>query len=204
MRGAATREAVREAILDATDRRLARFGLLGKGVLHAVIGLLALEIAINGGSSSEASASGAIGVARWRGVPVRLRSGKALGRPRTEAVITLKPVAHLPEGFEGAETPDTVTVGFKPPRLAIHLDVNGPGDPFELESSVVSTDLDPGDLTAYGEVLAGVLEGDPLLSVRGDVAEDCWRIVEPVLAAWRAGTVPMDTYPAGSDGPPDW
>jgi glucose-6-phosphate 1-dehydrogenase len=142
--------------------------------------------------------------ARWRGVPVRLRSGKALGRPRKEAVITLKPVAHLPEGFEGAETPDTITVGFKPPRLAIHLDVNGPGDPFELETSVVSTELDPGDLTAYGEVLAGVLEGDPLLSVRGDVAEDCWRIVEPVLAAWRAGKVPMDTYPAGSGGPPDW
>lgn len=142
--------------------------------------------------------------ARWAGVPVTLRSGKALGQPRKEAVVTLKPVAHLPEGFAGAETPDTITIGFKPPRLGIHLDVSGPGDPFELESSTVAADLDPGDLTAYGEVLAGVLEGDPLLSVRGDVAEDCWRIVEPVVAAWRADKVPLDTYPAGSQGPAGW
>jgi hypothetical protein len=39
--------------------RLARFGLVGKGVLHAVIGLLALELALNGASSSEASPAGA-------------------------------------------------------------------------------------------------------------------------------------------------
>ena len=142
--------------------------------------------------------------ARWAGVPVTLRSGKALGRPRKEAVVTLKPVAHLPHGFTGTATPDTVTIGFKPPRLAIHLDVNGPGDPFELEASEVGADLGPGDMTAYGEVLAGVLEGDPMLSVRGDVAEECWRIVAPVLSAWRDEQVPMDTYPAGSDGPRGW
>ncbi|HEU5083136.1 MAG TPA: DUF1206 domain-containing protein [Acidimicrobiales bacterium] len=39
---------------------LARFGLVGKGILHAVIGLLALEIALNRSSSSEASTSGAL------------------------------------------------------------------------------------------------------------------------------------------------
>jgi len=42
--------------------RLARFGLVGKGVLHAVIGLLAMEIALNGASSQEASPAGA---AEW-------------------------------------------------------------------------------------------------------------------------------------------
>jgi hypothetical protein len=54
--------------------RLARFGLLGKGVVHVVIGLLALQIARTGSSSSEASASGTLryvadlpfgGVALW-------------------------------------------------------------------------------------------------------------------------------------------
>lgn len=39
--------------------RLARFGLVGKGILHLVIGLLAVEIAL-GGSSEEASATGAV------------------------------------------------------------------------------------------------------------------------------------------------
>ena len=141
---------------------------------------------------------------RWAGVPVVLRSGKALGRPRKEAVITMKPVPHLPEGLDGTDTRDSVTIGFKPPRLSIHLDVNGPGDPFDLEVAVTKTALDPGDLPAYGEVLAGLLDGDPLLAVRGDNAEECWRIVEPVLEAWRKEEVPMDTYRAGSQGPTTW
>ncbi len=55
-----------------------------------------------------------------------------------------------------------------------------------------------------GEVLEGVLSDDPTLSVRGDTAVQCWRIVEPVLRAWRAGLVPLDEYPAGSTGPASW
>jgi glucose-6-phosphate 1-dehydrogenase len=68
----------------------------------------------------------------------------------------------------------------------------------------LDTDLSPGRLPAYGEVLAGVLDGDPLLAVRGDTAVDCWRLIDPVLAAWRAGQTPLDSYPAGSQGPEGW
>jgi glucose-6-phosphate 1-dehydrogenase len=67
----------------------------------------------------------------------------------------------------------------------------------------MNADFGPGELPPYGEVLRGVLEGDPTLSVRGDTAEQCWRIVEPVLAAWQAGEVPLSEYPAGSTGPED-
>jgi glucose-6-phosphate 1-dehydrogenase len=141
---------------------------------------------------------------RWAGVPVTLRSGKALGRPRKEAVVTLKRTPRLPDGLLGHDTRDALTIGFKPARLAIHLDVSGPGDPFDLDSADPETALGEGDLPAYGEVLAGILDSDPLLAVRGDNAEECWRIVEPVLDAWRRDEVPMDTYPAGSDGPRSW
>jgi glucose-6-phosphate 1-dehydrogenase len=141
---------------------------------------------------------------RWAGVPVTLRSGKALGTARKEAVVTFKPAPHLPTGLRGKETPDTITIGFKPPRLALHLDVSGPGDPFDLETAIAETDLPDGALPAYGEVLGGVLEGDPMLAVRGDTAEECWRIVEPVLEAWHAGEVPLETYAAGSGGPSSW
>ncbi len=141
---------------------------------------------------------------RWAGVPVTLRSGKALGRARKEAVVRLKPVPHLPDGLRGHATDDAITIGFKPARLALHLDVSGPGDPFDLESATPETQLPEGDLPAYGEVLALLLDSDPLLAVRGDNAEECWRIVEPVVGAWRADEVPMDTYAAGSDGPRGW
>ena len=53
-------------------------------------------------------------------------------------------------------------------------------------------------------MLAGILDGDPTLSVRGDSAVEGWRIVAPVLDAWRAGDVPIDEYPAGTAGPSSW
>ncbi|MGC0251916.1 glucose-6-phosphate dehydrogenase [Pseudactinotalea sp. Z1748] len=138
---------------------------------------------------------------RWKAVPFRLRSGKALGRPRKEALITFKPVPHLPTGLLGTSQPARLRLGLGPECLDLELDVNGSGDPWELDRVVMSTAFARGELPAYGEVLSGVLEGDPLLSVRGDVVEQCWRVVEPVLAAWAAGTVPLRTYPAGSAGP---
>ena len=91
-----------------------------------------------------------------------------------------------------------------PDRMALEMNVNGPDDPLRLDRVSLDTDLSPGRLPAYGEVLAGVLDADPLLSVRGDTAEECWRIVDPVLQAWREGKVPMDEYAAGSNGPASW
>ena len=138
---------------------------------------------------------------RWAGVPFRLRSGKAVGTTRKQALVTFKQVPHLPTGLRGTSEPARLRIGFGPDRLDLELDVNGPGDPFELQRVSLGTAMCGGDLTAYGEVLAGVLEGDPTLSVRGDTAVEGWRILEPILGAWSAGDVPLETYPAGSDGP---
>jgi glucose-6-phosphate 1-dehydrogenase len=46
------------------------------------------------------------------------------------------------------------------------------------------------------------LSGDSTLSVRGDEAEQAWRVVTPVLQAWADDRVPLEEYPAGSVGPP--
>ena len=53
-------------------------------------------------------------------------------------------------------------------------------------------------------MLSGIFHDDPTLSIRGDVAERCWAIVAPVIEAWKADQVPLDTYAAGSTGPSDW
>ena len=68
----------------------------------------------------------------------------------------------------------------------------------------MTAEFDSGRLDAYGEVLRVILDGDPSLSIRGDTAEQCWRILEPAIAAWRAGAVPLEDYQAGSNGPPHW
>jgi glucose-6-phosphate 1-dehydrogenase len=140
---------------------------------------------------------------RWSGVPFRLRSGKALSDRRKEAVITFRQPPHVPDGLTGYEQPDRLRIGFGPDHVRLDININGPDDPYVIDRVTMNADFGPGELPPYGEVLRGVLEGDPTLSVRGDTAEQCWRIVEPVLAAWQAGEVPLSEYPAGSTGPED-
>ncbi len=58
------------------------------------------------------------------------------------------------------------------------------------------------ELPAYSRVLLDVLEGGSTLSIRGDEAEQAWRVLTPVLEAWAAGRVSLEEYAAGSSGPP--
>ncbi len=95
-------------------------------------------------------------------------------------------------------------IGFDPDRLSLDLNINGPADPYVLDRVTLQAAFGPGHLPPYGEVLRGVFEGDPTLSVRGDTAVECWRIVEPVLEAWRDDEVPLQEYPAGSAVSDDW
>ncbi|HEU5389318.1 MAG TPA: glucose-6-phosphate dehydrogenase [Streptosporangiaceae bacterium] len=141
-----------------------------------------------------------VDTSRWAGVPFRARSGKALARPRKEAVITFKAPAPL-AGLTGYARSDRLRIGFDPDRLCLDLNINGPGDPFAIDPVTLVAEFGPGNLSAYGEILAGVLADDPTLSIRGDTAEECWRIVEPVLTTWRNDEVPLREYPAGGTGP---
>lgn len=141
---------------------------------------------------------------RWQGVPFILRSGKAMGIKRKEAVITFRPVPHLPAGFTGVDSPNQLRIGFGPDTLQFDVDVNGPGNILSLDRATLNAVLSASDLLPYGEVLEGVLTGDPLLSVRGDAAEDCWRIVDPVLRSWSNGELPLEEYDAGTTGPASW
>jgi glucose-6-phosphate 1-dehydrogenase len=54
---------------------------------------------------------------------------------------------------------------------------------------------------AYERLILDALRGDPTLFTRADEVEQAWRIVDPVIAAWQRGDVPLDPYPAGSTGP---
>ncbi|WP_167140240.1 glucose-6-phosphate dehydrogenase [Diaminobutyricimonas sp. TR449] len=141
---------------------------------------------------------------RWAGVPFTLRSGKALAARRREIVVTFKPAARVPAGLRGDPKPTVLRIFLAPDELSLELTMNGPGDPTVLDRVPLTAKFGAGRLPAYGEVLAGILDSDASLSVRGDTAEQCWRVVEPVLEAWRQNEVPLETYPAGSHGPADW
>jgi glucose-6-phosphate 1-dehydrogenase len=137
-------------------------------------------------------------------VTITLRSGKALARRDAEVVVRIKPVRHLPQGFTGAPAPDELRFALGPDTMSLGINVNSGADPLVLDRATLQADLGEGAQVAYAEVLSGILDGDAMLSVRGDAAEQCWRIVQPVLDAWRANLVPMDEYPAGAEAPAGW
>jgi glucose-6-phosphate 1-dehydrogenase len=125
---------------------------------------------------------------RWRGTRFVLRAGKALRARRKEAVVRFRAT-----GPDGA--PSGMRIGIDGPfDVAVHLTGLAP---MTLTGPPPASDVPP-----YGHVLLDLLEGGSTLSVRGDGAEEAWRVVEPVLAAWREDRVPLEEYPAGSDGPP--
>jgi glucose-6-phosphate 1-dehydrogenase len=125
---------------------------------------------------------------RWRGTDSVMRAGKALRARRKEAVV------HFCAGGPD-QSPGCLRIGIDGPR-DIAMRLNG-------EASMTLTGTPPtSDLPPYGHVLLDLLRGGSALSVRGDEAEEAWRVVEPVLAAWRKNRVALEEYPAGSDGPP--
>lgn len=140
---------------------------------------------------------------RWNGVPVTLRSGKAIGNPRQEIAITFRRPPHDYEQLprSGDVAPDVLRMGLEEEQLTLELNVGGPFDSRGMTRVTLSSGMARPGLTAYGSVLRGVLEGDHTFGVRGDAAEQGWRIVDEVLAAFEDGRVPLLEYPAGSSGP---
>ena len=140
---------------------------------------------------------------RWAGVPFVLRSGKALERDRQEISIHFKPVPHLAFGQDDQPVENVLrlVLDSSPERLELRLNMNGGDDMFDLAEKSLTTDLCGAEMPAYAHVFLSVLRGNATLSIRGDEAEEAWRIVEPILDAWRAGDVPLGEYEIGSRGP---
>ena len=138
---------------------------------------------------------------RWQGVPFRLRTGKALGTDRREITIRFRPPADPLFGYEADPPVNQLVFQMNPDRMVLHLALNGAGDPFCLEPAELQLTLAPQHLSAYARLLVEALEGDPALAIRGDEAEECWRIVEPIVAEWEKGAPELLSYPAGSTGP---
>ena len=112
---------------------------------------------------------------RWAGTRFVLRTGKAIGVSRKVVAVSFRDARRDP--------------------LEISLEPSAAGPPPEASQA-------PGELTAYCRVLTDVLTGGNATSVSALEAEEAWRVVDPALAAWAAGTVPLLEYAAGSAGPP--
>ena len=139
---------------------------------------------------------------RWTGTRFLLRTGKALAKRRKEAVVRFRPVPYLP--FDDAEpAANELRIGLDGPYdFVLNLTGMASGPPSHLAPLVLDAELSAPDLHPYSRVLMDILNGNSSLSIRGDEAEEAWRVLTPVLQAWSEDRVPLEEYPAGSSGPP--
>ena len=58
--------------------------------------------------------------------------------------MVFRDVPHLPTGLRGIAGPSALRISLKPATLDLDLVINGEGDPFTLDRTVLHTDLGAG------------------------------------------------------------
>ena len=146
---------------------------------------------------------------RWAGVPFYMRTGKALTRRTTEIAIQFKqvPFALFRDTPVETLTPNVLVMQIQPDEgISLQFGAKRPGPDIHL--GAVRMDFryrdyfntDPS--TGYETLVYDCMIGDPTLFRRADEIESGWRVVQPVLDAWRERTDDLGFYAAGSEGPP--
>lgn len=143
---------------------------------------------------------------RWDGVPIFLRTGKALQRRVTEVVIKLRDAPHLRIGGNRQRgVPSLIVIRIQPDEgITIRIGAKRPGTRFEMVPAGMK--LDYKGLTkaplpdAYENVLSEVLAGGHSAFPGAEEIELQWEIVDPLLKSWEAEGHP-EPYTRGSWGP---
>ena len=145
---------------------------------------------------------------RWAGVPFYLRTGKALAARKTEIAIQFKhapfalfrdtPVEHLARNL--------LILRIQPDEGAsLQFNAKIPGPSISIEG--VRMDFkyqdyfDAAPSTGYETLIFDCMMGDATLFQRADNIETGWKVVDPILQAWKSEPRKIGFYEAGSEGP---
>jgi glucose-6-phosphate 1-dehydrogenase len=147
---------------------------------------------------------------RWEGVPIYLRSGKALWKRGTEIVVRFKKAPEVTfRGTPAADRLESNTLIFhvQPDQgIELRFHAKTPGPSMYLQKVNMRFDyreaFEASRGTGYEVLLYNCMIGDAALFSRTDLVESAWRIAQPILDVW-GNTTPADfpNYPAGSWGP---
>jgi glucose-6-phosphate 1-dehydrogenase len=143
---------------------------------------------------------------RWDGVPIFLRTGKALSKRVTEVVIKLRDAPMLRiAGRRQRGIPTLIVIRIQPDEgISLRIGAKRPGTKFEMLPAGMRLDyarLSKAPLPdAYENVLSEVLAGGHSAFPGAEEIELSWEIVDPLIEAWEADGHP-ETYTPGSWGP---
>jgi glucose-6-phosphate 1-dehydrogenase len=137
---------------------------------------------------------------RWAGVPIYIRSGKALGRSGTEIGVRFKP---LPTGlFENqpALSPNTIVFLIQPePGIILSMASKEPGGEIKLTKTDMTMcfnqSFEKEAPEAYERLLVDAVRGDHTLFVNAREAELSWKLLADFLDKGELGTYPRGQQP---------
>lgn len=137
---------------------------------------------------------------RWGGVPILLRTGKALAKKKTDINIIFKDRSR-----RNAE-PNILTIRIQPNEgIEMILRAKKPGFEHKLQPvhmdfsyNTAFSDWQP---DAYERVLVDAVNGDQTLFASSEEVLACWEIVQPILDAWSTTSEKPLAYQKGSWGP---
>ncbi len=146
---------------------------------------------------------------RWAGVPIYIRTGKALPKRVSEVAVQFKAVPHMLFNTDTDHPlePNVLALRIQPDEgLALRIGTKLPGPkvkiyPVKMDFRYGSTFGDQSP-EAYERLLLDVMAGDATLFMRDDAVEASWQWIQPILDAWSAsGERWLPEYPAGTWGP---
>ncbi|MEN1680156.1 MAG: glucose-6-phosphate dehydrogenase [Planctomycetota bacterium] len=184
-----------ESIRSGTLRARYTAGTIGKRNIPSYVDEPGVDPARN--TETYASVDLHVHSPRWENTRFVLQSGKALSEDCAEVAIHFRPVA----GSLGSKSvhPNVLRLGLLEPYVRLDTTVNAG------ESSYVNQQLEmvsaPPSRTPYANLIVEMLQSRRTMFIRGDEAEEAWRIIDPISDAWARNLVPMSEYPAGGYAP---
>jgi glucose-6-phosphate 1-dehydrogenase len=166
---------------------------------------------VNPQSNTETFAAGKLYIDNWRweGVPIYLRSGKALWKRGTEIVVEFKkaPIALFQNTPVQRVSSNRLIFNIQPVQgIELLFQAKVPGPLLGLQK--VDMHFSYGDAfnvsryTGYEVMIYACTNGDATLFSRGDLVEEAWKIAQPILDYWKVNVATeFPNYTRGSWGP---
>lgn len=139
--------------------------------------------------------------ARWKGVPVLVRTGKAMAERITEITFVLR------ESRGMNQAPNALTIRIQPNEgIVLSLVTKKPGFNKETENAQMEFCYNQSFKqvvlpNAYEYVLVDALRGDQTLFATADEVIRSWEILDSVVQAWSHDKSGPEAYARGSWGP---
>ncbi|MBC7865911.1 MAG: glucose-6-phosphate dehydrogenase [Gloeobacteraceae cyanobacterium ES-bin-316] len=142
---------------------------------------------------------------KWKGVPFFLRTGKCLPKQSSVIVIQFKPTPN--KIFANDIVPNRLIISIQPEqKISLLFESKVPGvqmklKPVEMDFTYKESYSEQTP-EAYEALLLDTIEGDASLFMRSDQVEAAWKVVMPILNAWKKDPKrALHRYKAGTWGP---